>query len=79
MAFHIYSAIPARVVSVQIDMDGNFNVVGDQAHQQQVDLNFAKVQVNGAGIIQAPTFTNANNLRLEVRLVNDTVTIVPIP
>lgn len=79
MAFRIYSAIPTRVVSVQIDMDGDFDVVGDQAHERQVNLNFAKVQVNGGGITQAPTFTSATNLRLEVRLVNTTVTIVPVP
>jgi hypothetical protein len=79
MPFSIYSAIPARVVSVQTDMQGTYQVVGDQHHQLQVNLNFAKIHVNGDGITQAPTFNGANG-RLEVRLLNNNdVSILPVP
>lgn len=53
MAFTIFSQIPNRIVSVQIDNDGTFDVVGDAEHARQVNLQFVQVHVNGNGIIQA--------------------------
>ena len=77
MPFSIYSAIPARVVSVQTDMQDTYQVVGNQNHPLQVNLTFAKVHVNGDGITQAPTFTGANGF-LEVRLYRNEVRIQPM-
>lgn len=52
MSYHIRSNIPDRVVSVQIDMNGSFNVIGPAP--TPVNLGFANVHVNGPNIIQAP-------------------------
>lgn len=53
MAFRIYSAIPNRVVSVQVDMDGQFDVIGGANNPNTVNLGFARVHVAGGGIQQA--------------------------
>jgi hypothetical protein len=81
MAFRIYSAIPGRVVSVQTDDQGTFEVVGQGvAHERQVNLRFAEVHVAGGGINQAQRVVGIENgARLEVRLLNDTVRIQPVP
>ncbi|MGL5605842.1 MAG: hypothetical protein ACRDDP_11275 [Plesiomonas sp.] len=52
MSFKIRSNIPNRVVSVQVDMNGLFNVIGPV--DTVVNLGFAKVHVSGQNIIQAP-------------------------
>ena len=72
----------SHVASVQTDgtaqHPGTFEVVGDVHNPRTVHLNFARVHVSG-GVTQAPTYTGANGHRLEVRLVNNTVRIQPVP
>lgn len=79
MAFFIYSGIPGRVVSVQIDDVGMFAVVGQgQAHELNVNLKFAEVHVSGGGIAQAQRLVGIENgSRFEVRLLNDAVRLQP--
>lgn len=81
MAFSIYSGIPDRVVSVQIDDQGGFGVVGvGRAHEIQVNLRFAQVHVAGGGITQAQRVVGIENgSRFEVRLLNNNVRIQPTP
>ncbi len=80
MAFEIFSGIPGRVVSVQVDQDGLFEVVGGPGHGRNVNLKFVQVHVAGGGIEQAPRVTGvANGSRFEVILLNDRVRIQPVP
>ncbi|OYO28046.1 hypothetical protein [Janthinobacterium sp. PC23-8] len=82
MAFHIFSGIPGRVVSVQVDDQGLFNVVGQgQAHELLVNLHYAQVHVAGAPAVrQAQRLPGiANGSRLEVILLNDQVRLQPRP
>jgi hypothetical protein len=53
MSYQIYSDIPNRVVSVLVDNNGTFAIIGDVNHKFTVDLSFAEVHVNGGGINQA--------------------------
>ncbi len=79
MAFEIFSGIPGRVVSVQIDQEGLFEVVGPDPGRN-VNLNFVQVHVSGGGITQAQRVTGvANGSRFEVILLNDRVRIQPVP
>lgn len=77
MSFRIYSGIPGRVVSVQTDDNGTFEVVGQgQAHELDVDLRFAQVHVAGGGIQQAQRVVGIEDgSRFEVILLNDLVRI----
>lgn len=82
MAFTIFSGIPGRVVSVQIDDQGTYNVMGqDQAHEQNVPLQYAQVHVAGApAVTQAQRLPGiANGSRFEVILLNDQVRLQPRP
>lgn len=82
MAFFIYSGIPGRVVSVQIDDQGTFNVIGNsQATELTVPLQYAQVHVAGApAVTQAQRLPGiANGSRLEVILLNDAVRLQPRP
>jgi hypothetical protein len=81
MAFRIFSGIPDRVVSVQIDDQGAFGVVGvGQAHELAVNLRFAQVHVAGAGVTQAQRVVGIENgSRLEVLMTNNRVRIQPRP
>lgn len=82
MSFNIFSSIPGRVVSVQIDDQGTFNVVGQgQAHELLVNLRYAQVHVAGApAVTQAQRLVGIENgSRLEVLLLNDQVRLQPRP
>ncbi|NIA00812.1 hypothetical protein [Massilia sp. CCM 8734] len=82
MAFTIFSGIPGRVVSVQVDDQGTYNVMGQaQAHELHVPLQYAQVHVAGApAVTQAQRLPGiANGSRLEVILLNDQVRLQPRP
>lgn len=81
MTFTIYSGIPGRVVSVQVDDQGSYDVVGLGAtHARAVNMGFADVHVAGGGITQAQRVTGvANGSKYEVVLLNNAVRIQPRP
>lgn len=80
MSFEIYSDIADRIVSVQVDDQGTFDVVGDVNHKKTVPLRFAEVQVNGGGITQAPRVVGIeDNSCYRVWILNAQVRVDPSP
>lgn len=78
MSFQIYSDIADRIVSVQVDDQGTFDVVGDVNHKKTVPLSFAKVHVNGDGITQAPCVAGIEaNSCYKVWILNAQVRVDP--
>ncbi len=82
MSFQIYSDIPDpdRVVSVQVDDSGTFDVIGDVNHKFTVDLQFAQTHVSGGGITQAQRVVGiANGSCYRVWINNGQVRVDPSP
>ncbi len=81
MAFTVYSGIPGRVVSVQVDMEGTFDVVGQgPQNERHVDLKFAQVHVAGSNVDQAQRVVGVEDgTRFAVVLRGRQVVIQPSP
>ena len=78
MSYQIYSDIPDRVVSVLVDNNGMYAVIGDVNHKFTVDLRFAEVHVNGPGINQAQRVVGIDNGSCyRVWIVNGQVRVDP--